>query len=133
RSGAHADALATYFEADAIYRDQLKTGPPEWHARTLVGIGRTLSERSGEDARAERALRDALERITTPPTRISALRVEAQVALAEVLLRSGRGAEARRLLDAAKTENAAAPRTLPVDPQQMLQRAAVAAAGGHRA
>ena len=127
RSGQYPAALSAYVEADAIYRDQLKTGPSEWHARTLVGIGRTLTEDGRDDAHAERALREALARITTPSSRISALRVEAKVVLAELLVRRGGGLEVRQLLDAAAAENDASRGTLPRDVQQLLLRANAAA------
>jgi serine/threonine-protein kinase len=121
RSGELDAALATYREADGIYRERLKTGPSEWHAKTLVGIGRTMAQARADDAGAEHALREAIVKITTPPTRISALRVEARAALAEVLTRAGKSAAARVFLREANAETVAAHGTLPLDVQQLLK------------
>ena len=123
RAGELDAALATFEESDAVYRDHLKTAPGEWHARTLIGIGRTLADRRDDDGRAERALREGIARITTPRARISSLRVEAKAALAEVLWRAGNVAEAKRLLGEAKGEDAAHG-TLPPDVSRLLQHAA---------
>jgi tetratricopeptide (TPR) repeat protein len=126
RAGELDAALATFEESDAVYRDNLKTAPGEWHARTLIGIGRTLADRRDDDGRAERALREGIARIALPKTRISSLRVEARAALAEVLWRAGNIAEARRLIGEAKAEDAAAHGTLPADVSRLLQRAIAA-------
>jgi tetratricopeptide (TPR) repeat protein len=123
RAGELHAALATFEESDAVYRDYLKTAPGEWHARTLIGIGRTLADRRDDDGRAERALREGLAKIATPRTRISSLRVEARAALAEVLRRTGAVAEAKRLLDEAQAEEDAAHGTLPADVSRLLERA----------
>ena len=123
RSGELASALSTFEESDGVYREHLKTAPSEWHARTLIGIGRTLADRRDDDARAERALREGLARITMPRTRISSLRVEARAALAEVLWRIGNVAEAKRLLYEAQAEEGAAHGTLPADVSRLLERA----------
>ncbi len=125
RSGELDAALATFEESDAVYRDYLKTAPGEWHARTLIGIGRTLADRGDDDRRAERALREGIAKIATPRTRISSLRVEARAALAEVLWRTGNVAEAKRLLSEAKAEDDAAHGTLPPDVSRLLQHVAV--------
>jgi serine/threonine-protein kinase len=129
RSGELDAALATYTEADGIYRERLKTGPSEWHARTLIGIGRTIADARNDDARAEQVLREAIAKITTPATRISALRVEAKAALADVLAHAGKVVPARQLLREANAENDAAHGTLPVDVQRLLQRANAASGG----
>jgi len=123
RSGELGAALSTFEESDGVYRERLKTAPSEWHARTLIGIGRTLADRRDDDGRAERSLREGLARITTPRTRISSLRVEARAALAEVLWRIGNVAEAKRLLDEAQVEEGAAHGTLPADVSRLLKRA----------
>ena len=123
RSGELGAALSTFEESDGVYREHLKTAPTEWHARTLIGIGRTLADRRDDDGRAERSLREGLARITTPKTRISSLRVEARAALAEVLWRIGNVAEAKRLLDEAQAEEGAAHGTLPADVSRLLKRA----------
>jgi serine/threonine-protein kinase len=126
RAGELDAALATFEESDAVYRDHLTTAPGEWHARTLIGIGRTLADRHDDDGRAERALREGIARIALPKTRVSSLRVEARAALAEVLWRAGNVAEARRLLGEARAEDAAARGTLPADVSRLLQRATAA-------
>jgi len=123
RSGELAAALSTFEESDGVYREHLKTAPSEWHARTLIGIGRTLADRRDDDGRAERSLREGLAKIATPRTRISSLRVEARAALAEVLWRLGAIAEAKRLLDEARAEEDAAHGTLPADVSRLLKRA----------
>jgi len=123
RSGELSAALATFEEADSLYSEHLTTAPGEWHARTLIGIGRTLADRGDDDGRAERTLREGIAKIATPKTRISSLRVEARAALAEVLWRTGNGAEAKRLLGEAKAEEDAARGTLPADLSRLLQHA----------
>jgi hypothetical protein len=80
--------LATFEEADSLYSEHLTTAPGEWHARTLIGIGRTLADRGDDDGRAERTLREGIAKIAMPKDRISSLRVEARAALAEVLWRT---------------------------------------------
>jgi len=127
RSGRTDDALATFAESDGIYRERLKTAPSEWHARTLVGLGRTLADRGDDAARAERSLREALAKIPAPKTRISPLRVEAEAALAEQLARKGKLSEARRLLAAADVERNLANGTLPKELDNLLDRARDAA------
>jgi tetratricopeptide (TPR) repeat protein len=122
RSGEFDSALATYRESDNIYRTRLQTGPTEWHARTLIGLGRTLSA-GHDDVRAETALRQAIAKMTAPATRLSPLRVEAKAALAEILMRNGNTLEARRLLQGASSEAKLAPGTLPSDIQALLRDA----------
>jgi len=121
-AGEQTAALATFEEADGIYRDHLQTAPAEWHARTLIGIGRTLSTRGSDDARAERVLRAAIAKTAASDQKFSPLRIEAQAALAEVLMRNGAVPEARRLLDAANAEIHLAQRPVPRDVQQLLQQ-----------
>ncbi|HSE13315.1 MAG TPA: tetratricopeptide repeat protein [Rudaea sp.] len=123
RSGELDAAQATFEESDAIYREKLRTAPGEWHARTLIGLGRTLADRRDSDARAASTLREGIDRITTARSRISPLRVEARTALAEVLARVGNMAEARRLLAEAGAEDRASHDTLPADIRRLLQRA----------
>jgi hypothetical protein len=113
-------ALATYRESDSIYRTRLQTGPTEWHARTLIGLGRTLSA-GHDDALAETVLREGIAKITAPSTRLSTMRIEAKAALAEILARNGNALEARRLLREASGEANLAPGTLPADAQALLQ------------
>ena len=120
RSGEFEVALATYDESDSIYRTRLQTGPTEWHARTLIGLGRTLTA-GHDDARAESTLREAIAKITAPTTRFSPMRIEAKAALAEILVRKGNALEARRLLQEAAGEANLAPGTLPADAQALLQ------------
>jgi eukaryotic-like serine/threonine-protein kinase len=129
RSGDLAGARATFSESDATYREHLGTAPSEWRARTLVGLGRTLADSHADDAQAESTLRDAVASITTPRSRISTLRVEAKAALAEVLARRGYADAARRMVNEANAESAAARGTLPLDIQRLLQRAARSAGG----
>jgi len=117
-------AVATYTESDRIYRTQLSTAPSEWHARTLIGLGRALAERHDDDAAAERALRDGLLLLEARKSAISVLRVEARAALAELLGRVGRTADALHMLDDANAEADAARGTLPLDLQALLQRSA---------
>jgi serine/threonine-protein kinase len=115
-------ALATYENSDLVYREHLTTAPREWHARTLLGLGRTLAER-GEDVRAERILRDAIDHIGTPPARLSVMRVEARVVLAEILNRRGETTDAMRMLGDASREGDLAQGTLPASLQALLQDA----------
>jgi tetratricopeptide (TPR) repeat protein len=122
RSGHFDEALATYRQSDEIYRNYLKTGPTEWHARTLIGLGRTLAESGRNDLQAEGALREAIAKMTAPPTRLSPLRVEAKAALAELLNRNGNAADARRYVQEASGEANLAPETLPADGQALLLR-----------
>ena len=122
RSDHYDEALATYRQSDEIYRNYLKTGPSEWHARTLIGLGRTLAESGRNDRQAQRALREAIAKMTAPPTRLSPLRVEAKAALAELLHRNGDAASAARFLQEASDEAKLAPGTLPADAQALLQR-----------
>jgi len=122
RSGHFDEALATYRQSDEIYRNYLKTGPSEWHARTLIGLGRTLAESGRNDLQAQGALREAIAKLTAPPTRLSPLRVEAKAALAELLERNGDAVDARRLVQDASAEANLAPGTLPADGQALLQR-----------
>lgn len=123
RAGHFDEALATYRQSDAIYRQYLKTGPTEWHARTLIGLGRTLAESGRNDLQAEGALREAIAKITAPSTRLSPLRVEAKAALAELLGRNGNALDARRFVQQTSDEAKLAPGTLPADGQALLQRA----------
>jgi len=127
RSGKLDDALATFVESDGVYRERLKTAPSEWHARTLVGLGRTLADRGDDAARAERSLREALAKIPAPKTRLSPLRLEAEAALADQLARKGKLSEARRLLAAADAERGGAGGKLPDDLENLLARARGAA------
>jgi serine/threonine-protein kinase len=120
QSGELDVALATYRESDSIYRTRLQTGPTEWHARTLIGLGRTLSA-GHDDALAETVLREGIAKITAPSTRLSTMRIEAKAALAEILARNGNALEARRLLREASGEANLAPGTLPADAQALLQ------------
>ncbi|HKE47075.1 MAG TPA: tetratricopeptide repeat protein [Rhodanobacteraceae bacterium] len=121
-SGELDVALATYENADRVYRQHLATAPREWHARTLIGLGRTLADR-GEDVRAEPALREAIENIGTPPERLSVMRVEARTALAEILHRRGDLAGALRVLGEATREGDLAQGTLPTSLNALLAEA----------
>ena len=116
-------ALATYALADSYYREHMPKSPSEWHAKTLIGWGRTLVEGGGDDRAAEHCLREALARILTPSGRISPLRIEARATLAQVLARTQRKREALQLLADAKVESNAGPGALPRDLQELLQRA----------
>ena len=123
RSGQLDAALAAYVEADGIYRERLQTAPSEWHARTLVGLGRTLADSGSDTARAERSMREAIAKISVPKARISPLRVEAEAALADLLAHKGKLTEARRLLVEANAERERANGTLPRDVENLLRRA----------
>jgi tetratricopeptide (TPR) repeat protein len=115
-------ALATYENSDRMYREHLITAPREWHARTLLGLGRTLAQR-GEDVRAERTLRDAIDHIGTPSGRLSVMRVEARTVLAEILNRRGDTTDAMRMLGEAAREGDLAQGTLPASLKVLLEDA----------
>jgi serine/threonine-protein kinase len=127
RGGALAAAQATYAEADRLYRERLPGAPGEWHARTLVGLGRVLAA-SGDHAGARRTLGDALARFATPESRLSMLRIEARAALADLLARNGAADEALRLLELARGEAARTHGYLPDDVRDLLRSAGAAVA-----
>ena len=117
-------ALATFEQADADYRRHLPTAPAEWHARTLIGIGRTLCEQHADAARAERTLREALAKTRLQGRPFSPLRIEAGAALASLLFERGETAAAEVLLRSAQGEAESAPHPLPNGVRELLQRAA---------
>jgi serine/threonine-protein kinase len=121
-SGDLQSALATFEQADAIYRKRLPTAPSEWHARTLIGIGRTLSDAGADIARAESELRAAIAKTSANDKAFSPLRIEAQAALADLLYRKGDRSAARQLLDGVNAQVHSAQRPLPYCLAQMLQQ-----------
>ena len=128
RSGETEAAVTTYAESDAIYRDHLPTAPKEWRARTLIGLGRSLSELGASPERARQVLDDGLGRLTLPAPTVSLLRIEGKAVLADLLRRGGRESEAQRLRAEADAEAQAARGPLPDDLQRLL-RHGVAPAG----
>jgi hypothetical protein len=90
--------------ADAVpLLDELVQAKPDaFLGRALLQLGRSLDE-SGQKERAEKVLRDVLERRTI---------IEAQVRLARLLLARGEKEEARRILQEVKTDAANLPRYL---------------------
>ncbi|HET6546526.1 MAG TPA: tetratricopeptide repeat protein [Rhodanobacteraceae bacterium] len=112
-------ALATYLRSDRLYREKLPDAPKEWHAVTLVGLGRTYMDRH-DDAQAASALQEALTSETTPPDTFSSTRVTARAALAGVLHRRGDDAAARTLLQQAEHEAQAAQGSLAPDQRTFI-------------
>jgi len=90
--------------ADAVpLLDELVQAKPDAYlGRAMLQLGRSLDE-SGKKERAEKVLRDVLERRTI---------IEAQVRLARLLLARGEKGEAQRLLQEVKTDAANLPRYL---------------------
>jgi serine/threonine-protein kinase len=123
-SADYAGALTSFEEADGIYREHLQTAPGKWHARTLTGIGRTLSGSHSDDVRAERELRAALALIADGGTNDSPLRIETEAALADLLYRRGERLEARQLLDTANAQAHASQQALPFGIPRLLQELA---------
>ena len=120
-SADYAGALASFQEADALYREHLQNAPGEWHARTLIGIGRVLSGSRADDVRAERELRAALTLTAAGDSRVSPLRIEAEAVLADLLYRRGRRMEARRLFDSANAQAHSSTQALPLGIARLLQ------------
>jgi tetratricopeptide (TPR) repeat protein len=105
-SGQLDAALGTFEDSDRLYREKLPDAPKQWHAVTLVALGRTRIDRH-EDTAAERTLREALDHVTTPAGIVSPERVEARAALAGIFHRRGDDAGARDLLREVERETRA--------------------------
>lgn len=91
-----------YAEAVPLLDELVQAKPDAYMGRALLQLGRSLDE-SGQKERAEKVLREVLERRTI---------IEAQVRLARLLLARGEKEEARRLLQEVKTDAANLPRYL---------------------
>lgn len=91
-----------FAEAVPLLEELVQAKPDAFMGRALLQLGRSLDE-SGQKERAEKVLRDVLERRTI---------IEAQVRLARLLLARGEKEEARRLLQEVKTDAANLPRYL---------------------
>ncbi len=89
-------------DAVPLLDELVQAQPDAYLGRAMLQLGRSLDE-SGEKERAEKVLRDVLERRTV---------IEAQVRLARLLLARGEKTEAQRLLQEVKTDAANLPRYL---------------------
>ena len=91
-----------FADAVPLLDELVQARPDAYMGRALLQLGRSLDE-SGQKERAEKALREVLERRTV---------IEAQVRLARLLLARGEKEEARRLLEEVRTDAANLPRYL---------------------
>jgi hypothetical protein len=91
-----------FADAVPLLDELVQARPDAFMGRAMLQLGRSLDE-SGQKERAEKVLRDVLERRTI---------IEAQVRLARLLLARGEKEEARRLLQEVKTDAANLPRYL---------------------
>ncbi|MEA2559074.1 MAG: hypothetical protein QOH06_578 [Acidobacteriota bacterium] len=91
-----------FAEAVPLLDELVQAKPDAYLGRAMLQLGRSLDE-SGQKERAEKVLRDVLERRTI---------IEAQVRLARLLLARGEKGEAQRLLQEVKTDAANLPRYL---------------------
>jgi hypothetical protein len=91
-----------FAEAVPLLEELVAVNPDANMGRALFHLGRSLDE-SGQKERAEKVLRQVLERRTI---------IEAQVRLARLLLARGEKEEAHRLLDEVKVDAANLPRYL---------------------
>jgi Tfp pilus assembly protein PilF len=123
-SGDLDAALATYMQADRLYREKLPDAPRAWRAVTLVGLGRTYMDHH-DDVQATDTLREALSSDNTPASTVSITRVAARTALAGVLHRRGDDDAARSLLQQAEQEARAAGAALPADLRRFIDGVSV--------
>lgn len=91
-----------FAEAVPLLDELVQSKPDAYLGRALLQLGRSLDE-SGQKERAEKVLREVLERRTI---------IEAQVRLARLLLARGEKEEAQCLLQEVKTDAANLPRYL---------------------
>lgn len=91
-----------FADAVPLLDELVQARPDAYMGRAMLQLGRSLDE-SGQKERAEKVLRDVLDRRTV---------IEAQVRLARLLLARGEKGEAQRLLQEVKTDAANLPRYL---------------------
>ena len=111
-----------FADAVPLLEELVQARPDAYLGRAMLQLGRSLDE-SGQKERAEKVLREILERRTI---------IEAQVRLARLLLAKGEKGEAERLLQEVKADAANLPRYLRCEHRSWIWTARALRSGSAR-